>query len=158
MSTLSNFEKLDVFYPGSRQRIDPDLVNKTDHEIPAEVHLKPHWDKPRWYAFEGTDYEFFSVGDLAAALNRAPVTIRYWEAEGYLPMTLRAPSSDAQKRQRLYSRPQIEGILTIAREEGILTQRRPRIPETRFTERVMDLFIELAKLSLYGAVPRDNTA
>lgn len=106
---------------------------------------------------DGVDYEFFSIGDLATALNRRPVTIRYWESAGYIPVTdLRSPSTYPSKRHRIYSRAQIEGIILIARHERILDEARPRIGETQFQQKVLDLFVELAKLPLYGARRLDD--
>jgi hypothetical protein len=87
------------------------------------------------------DREFFTVGQLAAALGRRSVTIRKWEREGIIPApTFNAESSDPRGRRRLYGREQVEGIVRIAAEEGILDSPKAAITKTRFTERVSELF------------------
>ncbi|MFD4858454.1 hypothetical protein [Streptomyces atratus] len=142
-------ELADEYYPGSSKKISrtrPELV-----EPSAETGVD--WSSnPRTYVVDGHEYEFFSIGDLAAALNRRPGTIRLWERQGYIPEGLRSPSAHQEKRQRIYTRPQIEGIIRIAAEVGILGEARPRIEKTRFRELVLDLFLDLAKKPLSGAV------
>lgn len=141
------------YFPGSSRKI---TASSTKTPAKEETHT---WDaSPRKYAWNETIYEFFSVGHLAMALQKSAVTIRLWESQGYIPQTQRAPSEHPSKRQRIYSRAQIEGIVRIAAEEGILGEARPRLDRTRFKERVLDLFIELAHKPLNGAVPLEEAA
>lgn len=136
------------FYPGSSKKISR---QKSAEAEERETSLD--WaSTPRVYVVDGREYEFFSIGDLAAALDKRPGTIRLWERQGYIPEGLRSPSVHEGKRQRIYTRPQIEGIVRIAAEEGILDKARPRIDQTNFRTRVLDLFLELAKKPLSGAV------
>lgn len=136
------------FYPGSSKRIEAPAVAEPADDDSAS------WDSsPRIYTVDGADYEFFSIGDLAAALNRKPVTIRRWEALGYIPVTnLRSPSEHVSKRHRIYTRPLVEGIVRIANEERILHEARPRIEATQFRDKVLKLFVKLSTAPLYGAV------
>uniref|UniRef100_A0AAU3I9L1 HTH merR-type domain-containing protein n=1 Tax=Streptomyces sp. NBC_01393 TaxID=2903851 RepID=A0AAU3I9L1_9ACTN len=106
------------------------------------------WDaKPRTYVVSGVSTEFFTVGDLAAALGRRPVTIRKWERDGIIPKsTYQSPGKDGdvRGRRRLYTRPQVEGMVRIAYEEGVLVSHQKPIKGTAFTERVIALFKALA--------------
>lgn len=139
------------YYPGSSKKIAKPLRAVPDT---AELPVNNDWSaSPRTYVVNGVEYEFFSIGDLAAALDRRPGTIRLWERQGFIPEGLRSPSTHEGKRQRIYTRPQIEGIVRIAAEEGILGEARPRIDKTAFKERVLDLFLELARKPLSGAIP-----
>ncbi|MFE9834058.1 hypothetical protein ACFYP4_02745 [Streptomyces sp. NPDC005551] len=154
MSWEQSFQELADYYPGSSKRIEAAAPK------PKATAPEPHWsDHPRVYSVDGKDYEFFTVRDLAAALQKAPVTIRLWESQGYLPMPLRGPSEHPSKRHRIYTRPQIEGIVRIAHEVGIFGQARPRVSETDFREKVLDLFLELARTRpLSGAVLLEEAA
>ncbi|MFI0265668.1 MerR family transcriptional regulator [Streptomyces luteogriseus] len=160
MSWEKDFSELaEEYFPGSSQKIP--------RRQPSELALvrsapkEPEsWDaNPRKYEINGQLYEFFTIGHLAAALGKATVTIRLWEQQGFIPNPDRSPSAHADKRHRIYSRAQIEGIVRIAGEEGILYAARPRIRNTRFADRVLDLFIELAKSDPQnGAVPLEEAA
>ncbi|MFJ1700374.1 hypothetical protein ACIOHC_35885 [Streptomyces sp. NPDC088252] len=142
-------ELAEEYYPGSSKKIARSSSGPPD----AAIAPTNDWAaNPRTYVVDGNEYEFFSIGDLAAALDRRPGTIRLWERQGYIPEGIRSPSAHAEKRQRIYTRPQIEGIIRIAAEVGILGEARPRIEKTRFRELVLDLFLELAKKPLSGAV------
>jgi hypothetical protein len=96
----------------------------------------------------GVETEFFTVGDLAKALGRQPVTIRKWEREGVIPKsTYQSPGrdDDVRGRRRLYTREQIEGMVRIAHEEGVLVSHQKPIKNTNFSVRVIDLFKRLAE-------------
>jgi hypothetical protein len=136
----AEFKKLSLkeFYPGSTTPINR---NK-----PIPVHDKTgQWDEnPRFYKVNGVEVEFFTVGHLAAALGRKPVTIRKWENDGVIPKaTYQRNSEDSRGRRRLYTRDQVEGILKIAKEEGILRSHNKPIKSTMFTTRVIQLFKDL---------------
>lgn len=123
-------------YPGSSRPIG----DRLEPSAPAD------WGKPRMFNINGTSTEFFTVGQLAAALHRSPVTIRKWERLGYIPIAaFRTPGQVRQKARRLYSRAQLEIIVRIAAEEGLMDGKRDEqgilhpkvgINETKFKERV----------------------
>ena len=131
-------------YPGTDREIGDRL------EPPAP----PDWGKPKLFNIAGTTTEFYTVGQLAAALSRSPVTIRKWERLGILPIaSFRTPGQVRQKARRLYSRAQLEIIVSIAADEGLLDGKidelgilHPRrgIAETKFTERVSAALKRLA--------------
>ncbi|NDB66023.1 MAG: hypothetical protein EB168_10230 [Euryarchaeota archaeon] len=74
------------------------------------------------YAIKGVTHKFYTVGALASALNRKPVTIRSWEAKGWIPpasFRTPAPRSEqipgkAVRGRRLYSEAQIVFIVEAA--------------------------------------------
>lgn len=87
------------------------------------------WDaKPLWKLVHGVKTEFFSIGDLAHALGRKPVTVRSWEDKGWLPSSgyrTRAPKGEQVpgkevRGRRLYTRRQIEVVVAAAEESGVL--------------------------------------
>jgi hypothetical protein len=106
------------------------------------------WDaKPRLYPDPDTGErtEFFTVGHLAAAMNRKPITIRQWERSGVIPRSVyQVPGANEHGRRRLYTRAQIAGMITIADEEGILRNDRREIDKTNFIERITNLWDQLA--------------
>lgn len=130
------------FYPGSKRKID----HSEDADDPKVI--TDGWDaKPRMYKRNGVDTEFFTVGHLAVAMNRKPLTIRQWERKGIIPKSTyqRAGRGGSQHgRRRLYTRAQIEGMIKIAAEEGLLTNDRREIASTNFKARVLALFKHLA--------------
>jgi hypothetical protein len=79
------------------------------------------------YAVKGVTRKFYTVGALASALNRKPVTIRSWEAKGWIPpasFRTPAPRSEqipgkAVKGRRLYSEAQIVFIVEAAMQFNI---------------------------------------
>jgi hypothetical protein len=135
------------YYPGSTRPIVRHPNRNSLHTEPATS--AGDWDaKPRKYVVAGTETEFFTVGQLAAALGRQPVTIRKWEREGTIPKsTFQAPGrdGDVRGRRRLYTRAQVEGMVRIAAEEGVLVSHQKPIKDTNFTARVIDLFKRLAE-------------
>jgi hypothetical protein len=123
---------------------NPKLRHPNRRTNPAEEIVSTIGD-PKVFLVEGGEKEFFTVGQLAMALGRKAVTIRAWEANGVIPIaTYSAPSDDPRGRRRLYSREQVEGIVQIAGEEGILEETWKPIGATRFKQRVLQLFEELA--------------
>lgn len=130
------------FYPGSKER------RQVNH-VPADEPDVPELGAGRMLLVNGIEVEFFAIGQLAAALNRQPVTIRAWENEGILPTsgwTKPGRDRDPRGKRRLWTRRQVEGIWRIAREEGVL-EPGPRINilKTQFTRRVKALFEDLRK-------------
>lgn len=133
---------LGEFYPGSRER------RQVNH-VPDDEPDAPELGTGRMLLVNGREVEFFSIGQLAAVLNRKPGTLRSWETEGVLPRsgwTKPGRDKDPRGRRRLWSRPQVEGIWRIARDEGVL-EPGPRINilKTQFTTRVRALFEDLRK-------------
>lgn len=138
-------ETLPEFYPGSRKP----LVRHPNRHHDAEERPDPdRWDaKPQVHKIAGEATELFTVGQLAQALGRRPVTIRTWERNKTLPnATVQLPgrNQDVRGRRRLYTRAQIEGLVKIAQEEGLLNGDRRSIRATDFTRRSFDLFRGLA--------------
>ena len=125
------------YYPGTRRKIE--------NNPPPPVPDRLAWDaKPRIFVVGGKDVELFTVGQLAQALGREAGTIRKWESNGILPKAMySSPSDDPRGKRRLYTRAMVEGIVKIAKQEGILAYNsRKSIAATRFTSRVVQLFKE----------------
>ena len=109
-------------YPGKR----PLRHTTAAHAVQPEI----VWDaKPLHKMLHGQLTEFFSIGHLATALGRTPVTIRSWEDKGWLPLSrYRAPNpkgeqvpGKATKGKRLYTREQIEVVIAAANKHGVMT-------------------------------------
>lgn len=128
----------DLFYPGSKRRIPADRT-------PPKAVVEDAWDShPVLLKVKGETKEFFTVGMLAQALGRRPATIREWEAKGHIPKAkFRTAAVDTAKQKRLYTRRQVEVMVKIAQEEGLMavsrsgTLRRGEIPR-KFTERLLE--------------------
>lgn len=91
----------------------------------------------------GQTIECFTIGQLAAALNRTANTLRGWEADRILPRaTYVTPSKDPRGRRRLYTRAQCEGLIRLANELGIMDAA-ARFPLAEFKRRAWKLFTEL---------------
>lgn len=135
------------FYPGSKQKV---RTFETPSEPRSEATFKEFMRKPRLGTIKGNEIKFYTIGELADALNRKPVTIRKWEADGFIPKaTFIAPSGDKRGKRRLYTEAQILGLVQIAREEGVLEPNargswKP-VTETNFRARAIELFTRLAK-------------
>lgn len=122
-------------------------VNRT---APVTAPEPSGWDeKPVRYMFQGQGREFFTISHLAAALGKSAVTIRSWENKGVMPVTpYRSPRPRGNtlpgkqvKGKRLWTREQINGILEIARSEGVILNGKP--PTERFAQRVLNLYQQL---------------
>lgn len=105
-------------------------------------HPAIEWDQhPHVRKVQDQDREFFTIGHLAEAIHRAPGTIRFWESKQLFPKpTFTVNGADPRRRRRLYTRVQIEGVVAIAREEGLLTDSRCFLKQTRFSERCFEHF------------------
>ena len=120
------------FYPGSR--------HKREDGPTADLYEESDWDAtPMVKSLKGVETEFFTIGDLARAVNRQPVTIRSWERKGYLPKT---PYRSAGKRQnRLYTRAQVELVRRVALSEGLMDPTIKKSPkDTAFVEKVAEMW------------------
>ena len=126
------------FYPGSKER-------RSQQRQPAPEPSPFDGVTPKVYTVNGTEIEFFTIGQLAAALDRKPNTLRKWENTGVIPKaTFQAPNPRGldTARRRLYTRAQAEGVVRIFHEE--MDNGLPKLlSSTRFTERVFALFKEL---------------
>jgi hypothetical protein len=134
----------DEYYPGSKrlrreskQSRHARLVEEkrqTREEEPWDAHPVEVW-------INGVHYEMFHIGALAKALGRESNTIRAWMRKGWLPhsayQTPPVVGSRGDAGRRLWTRAQIEGIMIIALEEGLLGAKPPRLVETNFTQRVV---------------------
>lgn len=136
MSLRELMGDLPEHYPGSKEKRQARPADAPE----APLDLGTPWV----LEVRGYDVEFFPIGSLAAALNRQPVTIRAWERERILPpsgWTKPGKDRDVRGRRRIWTRAQIEGVVRIAREEGVLEPGpRINIAKTKFTERVIALF------------------
>lgn len=139
---LSDFEQIQEYYPGSNRPI------RAVKPVASGGYDPDAWDAhPLRFPVKGVEMEFFTSGQLGQALDgRSGITMRKWEQKGWIPKaTYYKPAKDPQGRRRLYSRAQVEGIVVIAKDEGIFDRNsRVKITRTSFTQRVVALFRELA--------------
>lgn len=136
-------DRLDEFYPGSKMKRE---IRLPDPEPEPEI----EWPNGRILTISGYEVECFTTGQLGGMLGgRRAVTIRAWEAEGILPKSgyyVPGRDGDVRGRRRYYTRRQVEGVLDIARDEGVLyPSTRISISKTNFTKRVTELFLELRR-------------
>lgn len=137
---MSAFDGLD--YPGRKKPVNRETKKK--EEKSADWH-----EKPVKFMVGGVQREFYTIGHLAAALGYSVQSIRAWENARLLPRSrYRAPApkksgspAHITKGKRLWTREQIEGILRIADEEGVILNK--KAPTARFALRVQTLFNEL---------------
>lgn len=130
----------DEYYPGSKMKREVKHV-EPDPEV-------DDWPQGRILTISGVEVECFTTGQLGQLLGgRKAVTMRAWEANGILPKSgyfLPGKGGDVRGRRRYYTRAQVEGVLDIARDEGVLyPSTKISVSKTRFTQRVQDLFVEL---------------
>jgi hypothetical protein len=132
--------KSEEFFPGSKRK-------RSDPPPPKPPVTTVAWDRrPRVLPVGGKPVEFFTIGDLALAINRRPVTIRSWEAKGIMPKArFRTPAVPGQigEGKRLYTRRQVEGLVVLCAKHGILdfAARPDSIPKA-FTDDVKALWAE----------------
>jgi len=137
---LKSFESLD--YPGRRRPVNRD-------KAPAQVDT-PLWDAhPATYVVAGEKREFFYIGALAKALGYSVQAIRLWETQGLMPpTTYRSPktkgkpqAAGSHRGRRIWTRKQIEGILTLCKKHRVIINREP--PTKAFAADVARLFNQL---------------
>lgn len=144
MAKLDDLAKAagDLDYPGRRKP-----RNRGITPPPEEVVL---WDeKPVGYGIDGKVREFFTISHLSKALGYSQQSIRLWETQGLLPKSgwrsprTRAPvaAGRSTKGKRLWTREQIEAILRIAEEHGVLLNKQP--PTVTFARAVEAEFLRL---------------
>lgn len=125
------------FYPGTNRPVGPPASAVLFEQADA-----PTWDsEPTYHYLQGARREFFGIGSLALALARAPKTIYKWEQRQLFPRAtfiLNGQSKNGQRR--LYTRQQVNGVIEIAVDEGVLTGQRRFIATTAFPARCFELF------------------
>jgi hypothetical protein len=108
------------FYPGSRKQRKS--YEEPEKLVPQDEAEDFDLGKPKIFLVNGQPAELFTLGVVARALNRQPVTVRKWESEGIIPRSpFVLPSHDPRGQRRLYTRAQIEALRTVAEEEGVLS-------------------------------------
>lgn len=126
-------------YPGKKKpvlRDQPKPVSKAQEA----------WDAhPRHYFVNGVKQEFFTVGQVALALRRTSRTIRWWEGKEVIPpATFRAAAPKRSKVKevgdRLWTRAQVEVMIRVAQEEGVLDG---KAPAPAFTRKLVSAFLAL---------------
>lgn len=130
-------QPLDV-YPGTSRPIG--IAHPTQGYQGGD---EARWDEdPVYKKISGSYREFFAISHLANALGRAPKTIYKWEANGLFPGATWIYNNDSRNgRRRLYTRRQIEGVVLIAYEEGVLSGAQRFISQTQFPIRCRELFV-----------------
>lgn len=134
-------------YPGSKQ------VRRAVSGVSADP-----WDSYPHIEMlhNGETKRFYTVGILAKALGKSSQTIRKWENWGYIPRSQyrfpgRSSSTHHRKegQRRLYTREQIEGVVSVAYETGVLTTegKANNVGSSGFPEKVTALFEELKRAS-----------
>lgn len=107
----------------------PDFPGKTPpkNRPTSQQSLKEEYlngAKGKEYLIKGTPIVLYTVGQMAKALGRKPVTIRMWELNGWLPKAnYRSPAPKSEtikgkppKGRRLYSHAQVEFLFTAAEQ------------------------------------------
>lgn len=134
----SNEELLNKFFPGSTTPLNIESIKRIEEDKSAD------WDlNPLIFTVRGKEMQFFPIGALALALgNRSTNTLRAWEKEGKLPKSVYVkPSKDPRGRRRMYTRAMVEGLVKIAKEEGVwLPDKGKKLSMTQFTARAVELF------------------
>jgi hypothetical protein len=88
------------------------------------------WDAhPKHVYYRGQHIQAFTRSALAAALNRKLTTIRMLEMEG----TLCTPRLTNKRGWFLYTRDQIEDLIKLAEEEGVLDPKKRKPFSARFS-------------------------
>jgi hypothetical protein len=133
-----DFEEFVRDYPGKKK---PALRDQKPEPKPEAT-----WDaRPRRYFVNGVKQEFFTVGHVALALGRTSRTIRWWESKEVIPpATFRAASPKKSKVKaagdRLWTRSQVEVMIRVAQEEGVLEG---KAPSPVFTRKLVQAFLAL---------------
>lgn len=136
-------EQLAKVFPGSNTPLIFEEVRNIQEKAIED------WDaKPNIFRMNDKDVQFFSIGQLGKALgNRSPNTLRAWEREGILPKSPYVkPSTTPNGRRRMYSRAMVEGLVRIAKQEGVLwPDKGIRLSDTKFSEKAIELFKRIIK-------------
>jgi hypothetical protein len=130
----------DLDYPGRR---------KPKNRQPPAPTVQVWDDRPLHYLVNGEKREFFIIGHLAKALDYSVQSIRAWEDKGLLPRSpYRSPRTRkpvaggrSDKGKRLWTREQVEGILTLAKKHQVILNKKP--PTPAFAREVAKFFHDL---------------
>jgi hypothetical protein len=134
----------DEYYPGSKLKRRESIQMRHERTVAERKQEKADepWDaRPTKVWLQGREYEMFFIGSLAKALGKDAITIRAWMRKGWLPRNsfqtrpIHGTLGDAGRK--LWTRRQIEGIVAIAKEEGLLDDKPPQLTRTNFTRRVV---------------------
>lgn len=110
------------------------------------------WDsRPAYYVIGDRKQEFFLISHLAQALGYSVQSIRAWEAQRLLPKSpYRSPKTRgmvaggrSNKGRRLWTREQIEAILTAAKRNKVILNREP--PSEAFYRDVASAFDRISE-------------
>lgn len=134
------------FYPGSKQKVK--VFNPAKKTAPVEDSRELDLGRGKDFVVKGKITPLYTVGSLAVALNRSPITLRKWEAEGVIPAApFILPSDDKRGQRRMYSMEHLLGLRKIAQEEGVLNPsahgKWKDINKTQFTGKAVELFRQL---------------
>jgi hypothetical protein len=138
----------DEYYPSSDQKRRESQAQKRERQAEErkKARAEEDWDAHpvrRTMKVDGkpVTVELYTIGALAKALGKKPVTLRKWMARGWLPQAqYRERLVGGAGQRRYWSRRQIEVIAQIAKEEGILVFH-PEIQDlNRFSQRVRVAF------------------
>ena len=139
---LRKFADLEQPFPGRRKPVNRDVK-----PVAPDIDV---WDShPAKYVVGGVEQEFFYIGALAKALGYSVQSIRLWESQGLLPNTpYRSPRTKkpiaggkSTKGKRLWTREQINGILSLAKKHRVILNR--SAPTPAFAREVAQMFNEL---------------
>ena len=143
-------DPLDLFAgispPGSMTDNQPDTYPGSSRKRRAVAGPVDTWADVPYVelTMRGIVKRFYYISVLADMLGRRPPAIRKWERLGYLPDSgYRTPGRNKNGQRRLYTRGQIEGIVEIAREEGLVGESNRNVGNTAFPARAAVLFKQL---------------
>jgi len=116
-------------FPGTR----PPKNRPNQKSVYVEASDRYNGAKAKTYTINGEKKTFFTVGGLAKALLRKPVTIRMWESNGWIPKAMyRTPAPNGvhfgekpAKGRRLYSLEQVDFLID-AVERFCIDSREPQ--------------------------------
>ena len=134
---IEHFAELGELYPGSRVRRQ--TVPAARPPAVEEELLGPG----TVMTVRGREVEFYTIGQVARAINRRSGTLRTWELNGVIPPSGYVKRGrDQRGDRRLYSRAQATGIIRLAKECGVMDADSRR-PLHDFKDKVWALFNEL---------------
>jgi len=109
-------------------------------------------DESAWFlgspvSIGGVPSDYYPISALAAALNRAPSTIRELERERIIPPAFILNRDSTNGRRRLYTGEQIKGLRQLAQECGALDNLRYPMKGSEFSQLAFMLFRHLDESS-----------
>lgn len=113
---------------------------------PEEPEWKTNAKLSQEFLIDGRPTRLYTIGALASALGKKPVTLRKWIRTSVIPeagmktQAIERTLGDAGRR--LFTEEQIESMVRIAREEGVAGEGQRPIShrESRFSSRVWALW------------------